>query len=255
MKLKGTSLALLAALGLALPVSAGVLDSNLWEEDDEESAWAAPDSAVYEFSDIWSEYDAESEIKRTRPDLVSGSPSNERPAPRKAANKASAPVRPAAAPRSAPVASAPLFDNPPMQAQSPQPRAVYAPTALDDDLTDEEIASIDRWQNGIKNVFWEDYRGNNVRVEILRTNQDIKEMRLKFVQSGEMTSDPDGSITSMLDNVADTIIKRTCGKASRQAVILYERPSVEVTRQTAYDDYRIIARGPSLREYGFRCIY
>ena len=119
-----------------------------------------------------------------------------------------------------------------------------------------EIAnSIDKWKNGGTNVFWENYRGNNIRIEMLRNNRDLKEMRLKFVQSQSMTSDPDGSISDILNVVADRVMKRTCGKKSKQSVILYERPSVELERETAADGYKVMAKGTSLKEYGFRCIY
>lgn len=119
-----------------------------------------------------------------------------------------------------------------------------------------EVAnSIDKWKNGGTNVFWENYRGNNIRIEMLRNNRDLKEMRLKFVQSQSMTSDPDGSISDILNVVADRVMKRTCGKKSKQSVILYERPSVELERETAADGYKVMAKGTSLKEYGFRCIY
>ncbi|MBR1544702.1 MAG: hypothetical protein IJ638_02020, partial [Alphaproteobacteria bacterium] len=119
----------------------------------------------------------------------------------------------------------------------------------------EAYNSINKWKNGLVTVFWENYRGNNVRIEMLRSNRDLKEMRLKFVQSQNMTSDPDGSISDMLNTVANQVMKRTCGKKSKQSVILYERPSVELERETAADDYKIMAKGTSIKEYGFRCIY
>jgi hypothetical protein len=124
------------------------------------------------------------------------------------------------------------------------------------EVGDSEILnSIDKWQLGVKNVYWENYRGNNVRIEMLRNNRDMKEMRLKFVQSQNMISDPDGSISDMLNNVADKVMKSTCGRKARQAIVLYERPSVELVKETTYDNYKIIAKGTSLKEYGFRCIY
>ena len=123
-------------------------------------------------------------------------------------------------------------------------------------IDNSELAnSINKWKNGIVSVFWENYRGNNVRIEILRNNRDVKEMRLKFVQSQNMTSDPDGSISDMLNVVANQVMKRTCGKNAKQSIILYERPSVELERETAADGYKIMAKGTSLKEYGFRCIY
>ncbi len=119
----------------------------------------------------------------------------------------------------------------------------------------EIVNSINKWKNGIVSVFWENYRGNNVRIEMLRNNRDLKEMRLKFVQSQNMTSDPDGSISDMLNVVANQVMRRTCGKKAKQSIILYERPSVELEKETAADGYKIMAKGTSLKEYGFRCIY
>ena len=94
-----------------------------------------------------------------------------------------------------------------------------------------------------------------MRVEVLRNNRDLKEMRLKFVQSQAMTANPDGNISDMLGNVASKVMKSTCGRKARKAIVLYERPSVELVKETTYDYYKIIARGTSLKEYGFRCIY
>lgn len=119
----------------------------------------------------------------------------------------------------------------------------------------EVLNSIDKWQLGLKNVYWENYRGNNIRIEVLRNNRDIKEMRLKFVQSQDIISDPDGSISDILNKVAEQVMKRTCGKKSKQSIILYERPSIELVKETAYDNYKVVAKGNSLKEYGFRCIY
>lgn len=124
------------------------------------------------------------------------------------------------------------------------------------DVRDAEIRSaVEKWNMGVKNVYWENYRGNNVRVEVLRNNRDLKEMRLKFVQSQDMVSNPDASISDMLANVAGKVMKSTCGRKAKQAIVLYERPSVELVKETTYDYYKIIARGQSIKEYGFRCIY
>lgn len=119
----------------------------------------------------------------------------------------------------------------------------------------EVLNSIDKWQLGLKNTYWENYRGNNIRIEVLRNNRDIKEMRLKFVQSQDIIADPDGSISDILNKVAEQVMKRTCGKKSKQSIILYERPSIELVKETSYDNYKIVAKGNSLKEYGFRCIY
>jgi hypothetical protein len=114
--------------------------------------------------------------------------------------------------------------------------------------------SPDRWQNSPKSVFWEDYRGNNVRIEVLRTNSDVKEMRLKFVQSPNMYSSPDSTVAEMLSQVAARTMKRICGRRATSAAVLFERPGQEFIRMTAADPF-IPLHGGTLIEYGFRCIY
>ena len=121
--------------------------------------------------------------------------------------------------------------------------------------TNEVYNSINKWKDGLVSVFWENYRGNNVRIEMLKSNKDLKEMRLKFVQSQNMISDPDASISDMLNNVANQVMRRTCGKKAKQSIILYERPAIEIDRETVADEYRVMAKGTSIKEYGFRCIY
>ena len=120
---------------------------------------------------------------------------------------------------------------------------------------DEFVSSIDKWKDGNINTFWENYRGNNIRIEVRRSNRDVKEMRLKFVQSVDMASDPDDSISNILNVVADNVMKRMCGRQVKQRILLYEKPSVELERETVGDPYKVMTRGTSLKEYGFRCLY
>lgn len=120
---------------------------------------------------------------------------------------------------------------------------------------EEMINSIEKWNKGKVNVFWENYRGNNVRIEFLRNNRDVKEIRLKFVQSMNLNSDPDASISTILDTVADRVMNKICGKQVKQTIVLYEKPSIELIRETLADGYKIMTKGNSLREYGFRCLY
>lgn len=120
---------------------------------------------------------------------------------------------------------------------------------------EEMINSIEKWNKGKVSVFWENYRGNNVRIEFLRNNRDVKEIRLKFVQSMNLNSDPDASIATILDNVADRVMNKICGKQVKQTILLYEKPSVELIRETLADGYKIMTKGNSLKEYGFRCLY
>ena len=120
---------------------------------------------------------------------------------------------------------------------------------------EEMVNSVEKWNKGRANVFCENYRGNNVRIEFLRNNRDVKEIRLKFVQSMNLNSDPDASIATILDTVADRVMNRICGKQVKQTILLYEKPSVELIRETLADGYKIMTKGNSLKEYGFRCLY
>ena len=120
---------------------------------------------------------------------------------------------------------------------------------------EEMINSIEKWNKGKVNVFWENYRGNNIRIEFLRNNRDVKEIRLKFVQSINLNTDPDASISVILDNVSERVMNRICGKQVKQTIVLYEKPSVELIRETLGDGYKIMTKGNSLKEYGFRCLY
>ncbi len=123
-------------------------------------------------------------------------------------------------------------------------------------LSSQEIYNaIHKWDASKVNTFWENYRGNNVRVELLNNGRDIKEARLKFIPTSNLHSNADGSIAEMLGKVAEKVMKNVCGKRARQSIILYERPSAELVRETPADGYKILTRGTSVREYGFRCIY
>ncbi len=222
---------------------------SMWDEEDEELEFASSGSKSSFFS-MWNSEDEELAPAKTNDSAAMFSLSSwsdedeERPSDvNNSSNHFSSVV------------------NPENRKISSSSSVVYQPVnfeALKEDraLTEDEIYnSVNKWQNGIVNVFWENYRGNNVRVEVLRNNNDLKEMRLKFVQSQNMTSDPDGSISDMLNKVANQVMKRTCGKKARQSIILYERPSVELTQETSANDYKVITKGSSLKEYGFRCIY
>ena len=123
-------------------------------------------------------------------------------------------------------------------------------------IRDKEVYnSIDKWKRGQVNVFWENYRGNNVRIEVLRNNKDVKEIRLKFVQSHNISADPDDSISNILNIVSNQVMKRICGRTVKQTIMLYEKPSLELERETVADGYKVMAKGSSLKEYGFRCVY
>ena len=93
-----------------------------------------------------------------------------------------------------------------------------------------------------------------VRVEILLGNTDLREMRLRLMQNAD-GMDVDGDARSVLATVADYEMKRVCGRNADSIVMVYDNPSFDVMRPTAYFDYRIEAEGATMREYGFRCVY
>ena len=146
--------------------------------------------------------------------------------------------------------------NSPASDGAPAPRYMTSPmnrNQIVQGVVDNRNAP-DRWLNSPKSVFWEDYRGNSVRIELLRTNSDMKEMRLKFVETAGMYSNPDGSIAEMLSRVAARTMKRVCGQRAVSATVLYERPGTEYMRATTGDPF-MPAPGGTMIEYGFRCVY
>jgi hypothetical protein len=223
---------LLSVLGLGFSAVAGI--HNAWDDEDEEFNWYRKSPR-----NLWDDEDEEFNwFQATSADKL------------KRASGAPGPMGEAAQRR---YATRTTYDpaqgfvpEKPRRSVSMKPSAAIEPSAY---------SSADKWARGIKNVFWENYRGNNVRIEVMRNNSDIKEMRLKFIQSSGMIADPDGTVVDMLNSVADQVMKNTCGRKASQAVVLYERPSVEFIQQTSYDAPEVAAAGDSLREYGFRCIY
>jgi len=154
----------------------------------------------------------------------------------------------------APIGNAPIGNAP--VGGAPVPRYMTNPmnrNQIVQGIIDNRNAP-DRWQNSPKSVFWEDYRGNSVRIELLRTNSDMKEMRLKFVQTAGIYSNPDGTIAEMLSRVSARTMKRVCGRRAISATVLYERPGIEYMRMTTADPF-FPTTGGTLIEYGFRCVY
>ncbi|MHA1540447.1 MAG: hypothetical protein ACTSXL_00635 [Alphaproteobacteria bacterium] len=101
---------------------------------------------------------------------------------------------------------------------------------------------------------WHDYHGHLIRADMLQSNRDLREMRLKFMHH-QHDRYIDGDISQILEKVASNIIRQTCGRRSSDVLRVYDRPSAEVSRPNAFYDYEIITQGVSIREYGFRCIY
>ena len=262
---KITHFAYVAGLSLA-PLAASAEMWNPWAERDREYNETGSNLAKYDF---WRDREAaEKGWDLDKMKRRAGEPAQPAEFSGREAFVAQEPAPP---PPPAPVVDeappAPVAEAP---APIPQRQFVAAPAPVPVPVTQQRYTAADagilmvdatrsnqpdKWQNSVKSVFWEDYRGNNVRIELLRTNSDMKEMRLKFVQSQDLNADPDGAVQDMLDTVAARVMKRTCGRRARQAITLYERPSVEYTRQTAADPYQIVSNGSSLREYGFRCVY
>ena len=93
-----------------------------------------------------------------------------------------------------------------------------------------------------------------IRVEILLGDTEVREMRLRLMQNADGT-DIDADVRTVLGNVADYEMKKVCGRNAESIVIVYDQPSVEVMRPTSFFEYRVEAEGPTIREYGFRCVY
>lgn len=122
-------------------------------------------------------------------------------------------------------------------------------------LTDaEKDESYKLWTSSRMETRWQEYRGAMVRVQILLGDTELRRMRLRMMQSAD-GMDVDGDARSVLSRVADYEMKRVCGRNVENVVIVYDEPSFEVMRPTPYFDYRVEADGPTMREYGFRCVY
>ena len=120
--------------------------------------------------------------------------------------------------------------------------------------TEEKQAMSERWNTARKETRWQEYRGTMVRVEILLGDTDIRHMRLKLVQNAN-GGHVDGDIRHVLGRVADYEMKKVCGRNAETVAIVFERAAFDVTRPTAFFDYRIQTEGAVMREYGFRCVF
>ena len=118
----------------------------------------------------------------------------------------------------------------------------------------EKSKSDNKWNTSKLETRWQEYKGAMIRVQILLGNTDMREMRLRLMQSAN-GSDVDGDNRTILSRVADFEMKKVCGRNADSFVIVFDKPSFEVMRPTPYFDYRIESDGSAMREYGFRCIY
>lgn len=118
----------------------------------------------------------------------------------------------------------------------------------------ERTESSNRWNTARKDTRWQEYKGAMVRVEVLLGDTEVREMRLRLMQSAE-GKDIDADARTILARVADYEMKKVCGRNAESIVIVYDKPSFEVMRPTSFYDYRVEAEGVTMREYGFRCVY
>ncbi|MBN1783658.1 MAG: hypothetical protein JW812_01695 [Alphaproteobacteria bacterium] len=111
-----------------------------------------------------------------------------------------------------------------------------------------------KWNSANISSEWHEYHGHLIRVDMLMSHRDLREMRLRFFHH-QHDRYIDGDIPHILEQVASNVIRQTCGRQSSDVLRVYDRPSLEVSRPNAFYDYEIEAQGTSIREYGFRCIY
>jgi len=119
---------------------------------------------------------------------------------------------------------------------------------------EEREAASRRWDTARKETRWQEYKGTMVRVEILLGDKEMREMRLRLIQSAD-GMDVDADTTTILGRVADFEMKKVCGRRAEGVVVVYDQPSFEVMRPTSFFDYRVEAEGVTMREYGFKCVY
>ncbi|MHA1549986.1 MAG: hypothetical protein ACTSXV_00860 [Alphaproteobacteria bacterium] len=111
-----------------------------------------------------------------------------------------------------------------------------------------------KWDESNVSSSWHNYHGHLVRVDMLQSDRDLREMRLRFFHH-QHDRYIDGDIPHTLEQVSQNIIRQTCGRMASDVLVVYNRPSAEVSRPNPFYDYEIIAQGVSIREYGFRCMY
>jgi len=118
----------------------------------------------------------------------------------------------------------------------------------------EKEATNRKWNSSRVQTRWQEYRGVMVRVEILLGDSDMREMRLRVIQSA-VGGDIDGDLRDIIGKVADFEMRRVCGRRVDNIVIIYDRASFETVRPNPFFDHKVMAEGSSMREFGFRCVY
>ncbi len=118
----------------------------------------------------------------------------------------------------------------------------------------EKLRVAEKWRSSQVKTDWHQYHGHLIRVDMLQSNRDLREMRLRFFHSSH-DGYINGGIGHSLDQVAQYVIRQSCGRNASDALIVYDRPSSEVQRPSPFYDFETVAKGVSVREYGFRCIY
>ncbi|MCL2439534.1 MAG: hypothetical protein FWD15_03400 [Alphaproteobacteria bacterium] len=152
--------------------------------------------------------------------------------------------------RDAPAAAQPepsfdeLYDDPFVENYYVEQRNVRRAALLND--TD--------WRRGIKDVYWENYRGNNIRIEVLQSNTDMRYIRLKFTRTNNIIADSNADIATQMNAVAQSVMRRSCGQRAKQAIVYYDRPILEGYRRMLGDGLRPVP-GATVREYAYRCVY
>ncbi len=118
----------------------------------------------------------------------------------------------------------------------------------------EKEALAEKWKESKITTKYHYYHGNVIKVDTLKSARDLREMRLRFYY-GENDGFNDGDINHVLSNVAQNIVKETCGRGAVDALIVYDRPSADIRKPTAFYRYQVMETGVAVREFGFRCMY
>lgn len=119
----------------------------------------------------------------------------------------------------------------------------------------EKQRVVEKWRTSQVSESWREYKGDFIKVQMLNNSRDLREMRLIFKRGSKHDAYIDGEITDSINAVAKEVIKETCGRKAKSNTIVYNSPSVELSRATPFYDYEVISSGAAVREIGFRCIY
>lgn len=114
----------------------------------------------------------------------------------------------------------------------------------------EDIAQ--RWGGTNVETWFQDFRGRTVRVQVIKSDSDLKEMRLRLMPRAE-GMDAGMKAGEILERVAEASSKRICGKGVRWVNVVYDNPSFDTFRPNPFFDFRADAGSANMREYGFTC--